>query len=181
MNDEIRIQYETLVRIIHQTLAKVGVPAPICDVEAEVMAEADLSGVPSHGVRMLPGLVRAIREGRATANPQLRILRERAAGLPPRRRQRSGRFVSVQAMQRAVERAKQFGVGACLATRVTHWGRAHAYAYRAAQAGMIGACTTNAIPNMMAWESAHPFSATIHWRSACRADTVKNPSYWTWP
>ena len=65
MNDEIRVKYETLVQIIRQTLAKVGAPAPICDIEAQVMAEADLQGVPSHGVRMSPGLVQAIREGRA--------------------------------------------------------------------------------------------------------------------
>jgi len=156
MNDEIRVKYETLVQIIRQTLANVGVSAPICDIEAQVMAEADLLGVPSHGVRMLPGLVQAIREGRVTANPQLRILRERAATCLLDGDHGPGRFVSVQAMQRAVERAKQFGVGVCLATRVTHWGRAHAYACRAAQAGMIGACTTNAIPNMLAWESSHP-------------------------
>lgn len=156
MNDEIRVKYEKLVQIIRQTLTSVGVPAPICDIEAQVMAEADLLGVPSHGVRMLPGLVQAIREGRATANPQLRILRERAATCLLDGDHGPGRFVSVRAMQHAVERARQFGVGVCLAKRMTHWGRAHAYAYRAAQAGMIGACTTNAIPNMMAWESTRP-------------------------
>jgi len=156
MSDEIRVKYETLVQIIRQTLANVGVPAPICDIEAQIMAEADLMGVPSHGVRMLPGLVQAIREGRATANPHLRILRDRAATCFLDGDHGPGRFVSVQAMQYSIERAKQFGVGVCLATRVTHWGRAHAYACRAAQAGMIGICTTNAIPNMQAWESSRP-------------------------
>jgi LDH2 family malate/lactate/ureidoglycolate dehydrogenase len=53
-------------------------------------------------------------------------------------------------MTRAVEKARAQGVGACLARNTTHWGRAHAYAYRAARAGMIGLCTTNAIPTMMA-------------------------------
>src|SRR5208283_3144831 len=53
-------------------------------------------------------------------------------------------------------RAQRAGIGACLATCVTHWGRAHAYASRAAQAGMIGICTTNAIPNMLAWGSSRP-------------------------
>ena len=156
MNNEIRVKYNILVEVIRQALANVGVPVPIGDIEAEIMAEADLLGVSSHGVRMLPLLVHAIHEGRATANPQLKMLRERAATCLLDGDNGPGRFVSMQAMQHAIERAKQFGVGVCLATRVTHWGRAHAYAYRAAQSGLIGLCTTNAIPNMLAWGSTRP-------------------------
>jgi LDH2 family malate/lactate/ureidoglycolate dehydrogenase len=62
-----------------------------------------------------------------------------------------GRYASAQAMDAAIERARNFGVGVCLAKNTTHWGRAHAYASRAAQAGFIGICTTNAIPTMAIW------------------------------
>src|SRR5262249_24878166 len=130
--------------------------ANVAAIEAEVTAEADLHGVPSHGVRMLPEVVRAIREGRITANPQIKITRERPASCMLDGDNGPGRFVSVQAMQHAIERAKRAGIGACLAARVTHWGRAHAYACRAAQAGMIGICTTNAITNMLAFDSTRP-------------------------
>jgi LDH2 family malate/lactate/ureidoglycolate dehydrogenase len=156
MTDEIRIPYEKLVTVISDALAAVGVPSPVRDIEAQVTAEADLLGVPSHGIRMLPILVRGIREGRATANPQIKILRERAATCLIDGDNGPGRYVSVHAMNLAVDRAKQFGVGVCVATRVTHWGRAHAYAYRAAQAGCIGICTTNAIPNMLGFDSTRP-------------------------
>ena len=156
MPDEIRIKHKDLVALIAQTLASAGVPAPIREIEAQVMAEADLLGVPSHGVCMLPGLVRGIRAGKTNPNPQLKTIRERAATRLLDGDNGPGRYVSVQAMQRAVERAQQFGVSACLATRVTHWGRAHAYAYRAAQAGCIGICATNAVPNMLAFGSTRP-------------------------
>ncbi|HEX9076097.1 MAG TPA: Ldh family oxidoreductase [Anaerolineae bacterium] len=159
MPNEIRIQHKQLIAVISETLAGVRVPSPVRDVEAEVMAEADLLGVPSHGVRMLPGLVQGIREGRANPNPPLEILRERAAVCVLDGGNGPGRFVSTRAMQAAVDRAKGYGVGVCLATRVTHWGRAHAYAYRAALAGMIGVCTTNAIPNMLGWNSTRPVLA----------------------
>ena len=156
MATEIKIPHAQLVGIIAKTLADVGVPANVCAIEAEVMAEADLLGVPSHGVRMLPGQVQGIRNGRVTANPQLKIIRERLATCVLDGDNGPGRFVSVSAMNQAVERARMAGIGACLVTRVSHWGRAHAYAYRAAQAGMIGICTTNAIPNMLAWSSTKP-------------------------
>ena len=156
MAEEHRIQHAQLVGVIAKALADAGVPAPVCAIEAGVMAEADLLGVPSHGVRMLPGLVRGIREGRVKANPQIKIIRERSASCMLDGDNGPGRFVSIQAMRQAVERAKRSGIGACLATRVSHWGRAHAYACHAAQAGMIGICTTNAIPNMLAWGSTKP-------------------------
>ena len=156
MAEEIKIQHSQLITIIAEALKSVGVPPDVCAIEAEVMVEADLLGVPSHGVRMLPALIDGIRDGRVNANPQLKVTRERLATCVLDGDNGSGRFVSVRAMRQAVERAQRTGIGACLVTRVSHWGRAHAYAYRAAQAGMIGICTTNAIPNMLAWGSSTP-------------------------
>src|SRR5262245_37659613 len=64
MSDDLRIPHKQLVQLIRQALAGAGVPEEICEVEAELTAEADLFGVPSHGVRMLPGLLGAIQDGR---------------------------------------------------------------------------------------------------------------------
>ncbi|MCG6533995.1 MAG: Ldh family oxidoreductase [Syntrophales bacterium LBB04] len=150
------IRHEALVSAIYRALAAAGVPASICAVEADVMAEADLLGVPSHGIRMLPLLIRALRDGRAKANPQVQVLREKPAACLMDGDNGPGRYVSMRSMQQAVERARQYGIGACLAMRVTHWGRAHAYVARAALQGCIGICTTNAIPNMLGWNSGNP-------------------------
>ena len=159
MPDELRIPHERLVQLIREALAREGVPEEICEVEAEITAEADLFGVPSHGVRMVPGLLRAIREGRVNPTPRIAITRERSASCLLDGDHGPGRFISLKAMQQALDRAKQCGVGTCLATRLTHWGRAHAYVYRAAGQGMVGICTTNAIPNVVAWGSSRPLLA----------------------
>jgi len=159
MADELRIPHHQLVQLIRAALAREGVPEEICEVEAEITAEADLFGVPSHGVRMVPGLLRAIRDGRVIPNPKVAVVRERPASCLLDGDHGPGRFISVKAMQQAIDRAKQCGVGACLATRLTHWGRAHAYVYRAAGQGMVGICTTNAIPNVVAWGSSRPLLA----------------------
>ncbi|MCE5263347.1 MAG: Ldh family oxidoreductase [Deltaproteobacteria bacterium] len=153
---EIRVRYAALVDAVSRVLAREGVTEAVRWVEADLMAEADLLGVPSHGVRMLPGLVQAIRDGRCNSAPELTILRERGAICVCDCDHGPGRHTAVQAMSHAMERARRFGVGVCLAVKTTHWGRAHAYARRAAEAGMIGLCTTNAIPNMLAWGSSLP-------------------------
>jgi LDH2 family malate/lactate/ureidoglycolate dehydrogenase len=156
MKNEIRITHSDLITAIRKALEYIGVPAHIANVEAEVMAESDLMGVASHGIRMLPGLITGIREGRSSANPNIRIVRDFNAICVLDGDNGPGRFICVEAMTHAIERAKKFGIGTCLAKNVTHWGRGFAYAFRAAQAGTIGICMTNAITNMVAWGSSQP-------------------------
>ena len=148
MTDILRVPYETLCEAVKQALYKAGVSLEQADLEASIMAEADLLETPSHGVRMLPGLLKALSEKRATLRPQFSIVRELGAICVLDCDNGPGRYAAAQAMNAAIERARNFGVGICLAKNTTHWGRAHAYANRAAQAGFIGICTTNAIPTM---------------------------------
>lgn len=156
MAERIFIEQTKLIRQVEEVLQKAGVPSHIAHIEAEIMTESDLMGVPSHGVRMLPALLKGMQEGKATSNPNMRIVKEHKATCVIDGDNGPGRFISFQAMTIAIERAKEFGIGACLAINVTHWGRAFAYAFRAAQAGTIGICTTNAIPNTMGWNSTKP-------------------------
>jgi LDH2 family malate/lactate/ureidoglycolate dehydrogenase len=156
MTEHIRIEYKKLVQQVEEVLQKTGVPRHIAHVESEIMTESDLLGVPSHGVHMLPALVQGIRDGKAVANPNIRIVKEHQATCVIDGDNGPGRFVSLHGMNIAIEHAKEFGIGACLATNVTHWGRAFAYTFRAAQAGTIGICTTNAIPNTLSWNSTKP-------------------------
>jgi LDH2 family malate/lactate/ureidoglycolate dehydrogenase len=148
MTNILRVPYETLCAAVKKTLCDAGVPELQAGLEASIMAEADLLEVPSHGVRMLPGLLRALTEGRATRAPAFTTQRDLGAICVLDCDNGPGRYASARAMDAAIERARKFGVGVCLAKNTTHWGRAHAYASRAAQAGFIGICTTNASPTM---------------------------------
>jgi LDH2 family malate/lactate/ureidoglycolate dehydrogenase len=152
----LRLQAATIRRALADALAREGVPPRVREIEAGLMTEAELHGVPSHGMLMLPRLVRGLREGRVTPDPEVRLLRDSAAACVLDGDLGPGRYVSVLGMRAAIERAPRFGVGACLMTRTTHWGRAHAYACLAAEEGLIGICTTNAIPNMLAPGSSRP-------------------------
>lgn len=151
MNTLARFAYPALSQQVSQALERAGVEAQLAVQEAQIMAEADLLEVPSHGVRMLPALLQALLDGRVKTRPQIRKLREFGATSLLDGDNGPGRTLSAQAMDDAVERARQFGIGACLALHTTHWGRAHAYASRAASQGMIGLCSTNAMPTMAAW------------------------------
>lgn len=151
MHASTRISFPELCHKITYALTAAGVPADMAELEAQVMAESDLLGVPSHGVCMLPGLLAALKDGRVRAAPQIQFTRQLAATSMLDADNGPGRSTACRAMDDAVNRARQFGIGACLAVHSTHWGRAHAYASRAACQGFVGLCTTNAMPTMAGW------------------------------
>lgn len=156
MTTPLRIPFDAFVNLLRSTLENAGLPPEIAAAEAELAVEADLLGVPSHGVTRIPHLLKGLREGRVKAAPQWRIARDHAAICVIDGDRGPGRFICLKAMEQAIARAKTFGIGACLATHTSHWGRAHAYAARAAQAGMIGICLTNAITSMAGWGAGKP-------------------------
>jgi LDH2 family malate/lactate/ureidoglycolate dehydrogenase len=143
-------------RVLSAALAREGVPPRVREVEADLMTEAELHGVPSHGMLMLPRLLAGFRDGRAQPDPHVRVIRDTAAACVLDGDRGPGRYVGIEGMRAAIDRARRYGIGACLATQTTHWGRAHAYACAAAAEGFIGICTTNAIPNMLSPASAGP-------------------------
>ena len=55
------------------------------------------------------------------------------------------------AMDRAVELAKQFGIGIVALGNNNHWMRGGSYGWQAADQGCIGICWSNTCPNMPAW------------------------------
>lgn len=145
-----RIPAAALQAAVLRALTARTVPPAIAAVEAEVIVEADLMGVPSHGVLMLPRLLAALDDGRANPAPDVRMVRSHGATCVLDGDRGPGRYVSMVAMGHAVERARTHGVGVCAVVHSTHWGRAHAYACHAARSGMVGVCATNAIPTLAA-------------------------------
>jgi 3-dehydro-L-gulonate 2-dehydrogenase len=62
-----------------------------------------------------------------------------------------GMYTATVAMSRAIEMAKQNGIGAVAVRNTNHWMRGGTYGWQAADAGCIGICTTNTIANMPPW------------------------------
>ena len=151
MADSKRIEHRELVQFFKQTLIAVGTPSHVAEMEAEIGAEVDLCGVHSHGVRLLPVMVKNIQAGLTNPDPEVKILAEYPASVLAETDRGIGRYVSAVGMDMAIERAETYGIGAAAIRGVAHWGRGYSYAARAARAGMIGLAFTNAIINFPAW------------------------------
>ncbi|MFB3903743.1 MAG: Ldh family oxidoreductase [Acidobacteriota bacterium] len=150
------MRYVELKRFICQVLVKAGVPEKIAQIEAEITADVDLAGVHSHGVQLVPALVKNIRTGIVNPDPETHVVVEQPAAVLYETDRAIGRYTSAIMMDAAVERAAQYGVGLAAVRGVAHWGRGYSYARRAAKAGYIGVAYTNATVNFPAWGTSIP-------------------------
>jgi 3-dehydro-L-gulonate 2-dehydrogenase len=141
----------TLLRVLND-LGLAGEEAELC---ARLFVEASADGVLSHGVHRFPRLVRMIRDGvvdvTARAEPVARHgPLERWDG-----RRGMGNVNAHRCMARAIELAGEHGLGCVALAESNHWMRGGSYGWQAVEAGMIGICWTNTMPNLPPWGAAH--------------------------
>jgi len=117
---------------------RVGLPPEDAEIEADVLLWANLRGVDSHGVLRIPWYVESVARGRINPHPSIRIVKETPATLLIEADLASGPVVTVMAMGKAVEKARQVGIGWCLIRNATHQGAMGYYALMAAKEGMAG-------------------------------------------
>ena len=79
LNDMKRVHHEKLIRFVSRSFEKLGVPTSDADIAANVLVQADLRGVDTHGViRFSPmtWYVKWLKEGSMTATPNISIVSE---------------------------------------------------------------------------------------------------------
>jgi 3-dehydro-L-gulonate 2-dehydrogenase len=151
-----RLPFDTVQSRLSAVLRKLGFSAPRADLCARLFAETTCDGVYSHGVNRFPRFVAMIRNG--VIDPAAKPETIAAFGALERwdGHRGPGNLNAHIAMQRAIALSGQYGI-ACIALRNTnHWMRGGTYGWQAAEAGMIGVCFTNTMPNLPPWGAAEP-------------------------
>ena len=146
-----RIQHEVMTREFERVLASRGLADVDARESATMFTAASLDGVYSHGVNRFARIVATIDQGiiQVHAKPTLVSIMgalERWDG-----NLGMGNLNARAAMGRAVELAGTHGLGLVAMSNTNHWLRGGAYGWQAADAGCIGICWTNTLPNMPAW------------------------------
>ena len=117
---------------------------------ASALVEADLRGVSSHGVMLVPMYVDRLNAGGVTRERRLDILHDVGAALVVDARGGMGQLSSPQAMGLAIQRAGRFGIGLVSVRNAHHFGAASRWAMQAARAGCLGIAMSNTTPLMPA-------------------------------
>ena len=121
-----------------------GVSLEDARITADVLVEANLRGIDSHGVARLARYVNGLRDGVMVARPQVKVTAETPTTLTLDAGAGLGQPVSHRAMKQAIEKAGEYGCGFAVVRNSNHYGIAGYYAMMALKEGMIGMSTTNA-------------------------------------
>lgn len=127
-----------------ELLAAVGVPEANARITARHMVEADLRGVETHGLALLPRYLERLREGHVVADAQPSLIEEQAATAAVDGGDGLGQVNSDFAMGVAIAKAKEAGVGAVSVRRSHHFGAGASYVAAAAEARCVGIALSNA-------------------------------------
>lgn len=146
-----RVAYETMKKEFERVLTKYGfTPDRACEA-AEIFAQNSLAGIYSHGLNRFPVFVDYLRRGEI--DPDVKAECVAAFGSMERwdGHRGFGPLNARMAMKRAIELAKENGIGIVALGNNNHWMRGGTYGWQAADEGCIGICWSNTCPNMPAW------------------------------
>jgi L-2-hydroxycarboxylate dehydrogenase (NAD+) len=140
---DIRVDPGKLHALGVRALMAAGVPEEHAYMTADVLLTSDLRGIESHGfARFADFYVMRSRDGRVNTDPRLQVEQETASAATVDGDGGLGFVSSTFAMNLAIGKAAQTGVGMISVHNSTHHGPASPYALMAVPHGMIGISMT---------------------------------------
>lgn len=142
----LKVTYKVLSNFTQAVFEKIGFAKQDAEKATRALLQADLRGIDSHGIARLTGYVRLWEEGRLNPKPTVKILYETFSTATLDGDKGIGLIVAQEAMQIAIQKAKQCGTGWVAVQNSNHFGIAAYHAMLALQENMIGIALTNASP-----------------------------------
>ena len=137
------VREENLKSYVAKVLQSVGSSPEDSLFVAEVLVEADLRGVESHGVTRLPWYISMIENDLLNLSPNIKILKDSGATASIDGDMGFGMLTAFKGMSIAIDKARDFGVGAVTASNMAHTGMVGFFTMHAAQKGFIGMAMNN--------------------------------------
>ncbi len=142
------ISVERLTNLATSIVRHGGGSDEAAETVANHLVEANLAGHDSHGVGMLPAYINGVQHEQLIPDAKAEIVQETGPFLLVDGNQGFGQVVAKQAMEMAIERAKEQHIAVLSLRNCFHIGRIGAWGTMAAEAGFISIHYVNALsPN----------------------------------
>jgi len=140
------ISSERLRKICTTVLKAAGAPDEIAEQVTDCLVSANLLGVDSHGVFLLPTYLERIKKGWIIPTNKPKVINETPTTAIVDGNHQFGYVVAPKAMEIAIKKAKENGIAVVTIRKVDHIGRLGYYAMMAAKENMIGFIACDADP-----------------------------------
>ena len=137
-----RISADLLRKQLDGVFASWGMIESFRKLCAGQIVEADLMGIDSHGIGMLPMYEQYRMQGCLVVNPEVAVTCERHSVALIDAGHGMGHIAATKAMRLAMEKARSYGVGVVSVCRSNHFGAAGVYSNMARRDGLLGMAMT---------------------------------------
>ena len=151
-----RVPYDELRNTFSRVLETTGFTPDRAALCARLFADASRDGVASHGLNRFPHFIRMIRIGIVDVRASPVRVDGRGALERWDGRSGAGNLNAHECMGRAIALSREQGGGCVALANTNHWMRGGTYGWQAAEAGAIGICWTNTLPNLPPWGASDP-------------------------
>ncbi len=141
-----RLSPEELHRTLEAHFLRLGLPEEGAKAFAEVLVEAELEGLRSHGLARLPLYTAQLERGGLNPRPEMHLSQVRPGLLLLEADGAPGPWAALRAVSALVPVAKEQGIAAVAVRRAGHVGPLGPYVRRLAQAGLVGLAFANTPP-----------------------------------
>lgn len=159
-SDELRFSAESLEDFCSEALKLSGVRVDVARLVASGLVETSLRGVDSHGIRLLPHYLRAVKGGRINPAPRYRFERTAGGTGVLDGDHTFGHASGSEGMRHAMELAREAGTGTVAVKNSSHFGAAACFSLLAAREEMIGISLTHADALMLSPGGTRPYFGT---------------------
>ena len=157
--EEVYIQIDLLHNFMKDVFIGLGYPEEEAQISADVLIESDLRGITSHGVQRLKYYYERVRSGQHLTN-KYEVIKNNEATAVIDGHHGNGHYISYKAMNIAIKKAKQYGIGMVVVRNSTHYGIAGYYPLMAIKEGCLGITGTNARPAVVPTFGVEPMYGT---------------------
>jgi 3-dehydro-L-gulonate 2-dehydrogenase len=151
-----RIPFEEVKETLARVLRGLEFAAHRAELCARLFAETTCDGVYTHGLNRFSRFVAMVRNGNIDVNAEPVVVARFGALERWDGRSGPGNLNAWAAMGRAMALSREHGIGCVALGNTNHWMRGGTYGWQAAEAGLIGICWTNTMPNLPPWGATEP-------------------------
>jgi LDH2 family malate/lactate/ureidoglycolate dehydrogenase len=161
ITDEITyMDAKILENFMRDVFIGLGVTKVDAEIIADVLITSDLRGIDSHGIQRCKMYYDRIKAGIYNTQTKIDIIKDGPTTALLDGNCGMGHVIAHKAMTMAIQKAKEYGLGAIAVRNSTHFGIAGYYSLMAIKEGMIGLAVTNARPSIPPTFGVEPMLGT---------------------
>ena len=138
-----KIPYKKLKQISVNVFQWYGYSLAEAEIITDVMLEADLCGIESHGIQRLVLYAHGLNINRIKLKADMKIVKETPVSAVFDADDGMGQIAAYKAMELAIKKAKESGIGWVTVRNSNHFGIAGYYSRMAEKENLMGMCMTN--------------------------------------